>query len=372
MKEIANGSNWEKYLYRQDLADSTNQKINEYLVLMNDKYYYLTSIALDKNIELYKLGDNIEIMTEKIPWILNGEFNIFYDEVSNKQEVEQYNEVDLGELNFSTQRSKTKGEKNAGTHTDIENKTYNYHLDNGLIFETIRLLKELKIGAYSSIDQVIDDHNNLFPQLLNTGYFLKGTKAACLLKSIIPPIDHLDFEYFFVAKLYLVSKKLSRIDKFLDFQLQSFITDGKSAIDFTRFVRLVLRQYAEEFEFTKQALETIEEWVTNPASTSLEGTSSNDQNSEIQWNGSKADLIKFVYASYYAKYINSGQGSIIEYTRKILNFFNLKFNENDTSLSSAISLAKKNGHNQHRFAIRLQIGFRKYLSTLQSMKGHKK
>jgi hypothetical protein len=147
---------------------------------------------------------------------------------------------------------------------------------------------------------------------------------------------------------------------------------GKSSTDFKRFIRLVLRQFDDTFELNKQTKKTIKEWMEKAKAFTMDGAPGLSQNSEINWNGSKADLIKFVYAAYYAGYINNGNGSITEYTRKILKFFNLELKENDSTLSSAISLAKKNGHNHHRFAIRLQIGFRKYLSTLQSMKAHKK
>lgn len=245
-------------------------------------------------------------MSEKLPLIVNGNFSFGYYETSNKKEVEQYYEVDLGELNLVAQHSKTKGEKDAGTYTDLEKKTYNYHRDENLLQKTIPLLIELNIGSYTSDDSVVNDFDKLFPKLLKAGYFLRGTKTACLLKSVKPSNDQTDFEYFFATKLYLVSKKLSRIDKFLDFQLEKSIEEGNSAIDFNRFVRLIMRQFTSEISFSKEVNETVVEWLEG-MKTNIKAKPKKDSLKQPGWNKSLAILVHIFRSVTQNTFIISNQ-----------------------------------------------------------------
>lgn len=311
-------------------------------------------------------------MSEKLPMIVNGNFSFGYYETSNKKEVEQYYEVDLGELNLIAQHSKTKGEKDSGRHTDLELKTYNYHRDEDLLIQTIPTLSELNIGTYTSIDEVVIDFDKLFLELLKTGHFLKGTKTACLLKSVIPAIDHPDFEYFFIAKLHLVSKKHSRIDKFLDFQLQSFLKNGKSTTDFTRFLRLVFRQFANEFDFSGQALKTIEEWVDPAKTDSLDGVPDKIQKTKIKWTGDKGDLLKIIYASFYNESLNKGDGEITKIANDIFDFFGLDYAKSKNLIYSALKKADDLSHENKTFLKKLDAGFEKFLEERKKRAEKKK
>lgn len=300
-------------------------------------------------------------MANKIPWILNDEFNMCYYEVSNRQEVEQYNEIDLGELNFITHHIRLDDEKEKVYKETLRKKTYGYHRDRKLLLPVIPVLEKLKIGNYTTDEQVIEDYEHIYMQLYKRAYFLNGTKTACLLKTETPTIDHHDFKYFFAAKLHLVSKNLFRIDQFLDFQHQKFMANNNSNFEFKQFLKLALRQYGEDFNFSEQAMETINERLATTKDTSLDGIANQTQNADIKWTASKVDLIQFIYAAFKLGKINDGKGEIGDITFEILQFFGHTYKKGGNSLSNSVNQKIKRGGHPEEFFDELKKAFLEYL-----------
>jgi len=254
-------------------------------------------------------------MHDHVPFINDGIFNAFYLESSCKEQVVLYQEVDLGELNYINTHTNIFKKANMvdspGEHSELELKTWRYHHYIGITEPVLPILQKLGFQDYDSKDQVAKDNALLFPQLLKKGYYLYGTQVANLHLSVIPSIDHADFDFFFKAKLYYVSRKLSLIDYFLDFQLKKFIDAGKSVVDFQRFLKLNLREHKLNFELNKESEETVKEWLNALDTKNFKKQRQKHKNGE-QWTKVIAITVKSMLNVKRDSYLISKQGPACE------------------------------------------------------------
>ena len=77
---------------------------------------------------------------------------------------------------------------------------------------------------------------------LSLGYFVSGNNIYPINESLIIPVEHLKFEYFFALKLRQYEGGQKYIEEYLNYYHLKFI---ESKLDFNKLLKIVLMQYEE-------------------------------------------------------------------------------------------------------------------------------
>jgi len=221
--------------------------------------------------------------------------------------------------------------------------------------------EELKQNRYNSISDIDKDKSSLYIVKSNERVNVDGKNGYPvynLMTDYLVNPSSVFFDFLFIYKITQLS--IFEIDACLDFHLEeTYSNDFKL---FSRFLKLCVREYKKSI-LSDDIIDTITEWIS--LNEEIYGSLKSNKLSPVTWTLDKTDFVKLIYALFYAKYLNKGEGHITKITAYLAPHFNIVFKDKDNTLSSSLSNSNKRGHQMFDFIKVIEKGFNEYLDTLK-------
>jgi hypothetical protein len=220
---------------------------------------------------------------------------------------------------------------------------------------------ELRQNSYNSISDLDKDESSFYVLKSKVPVNVNGKYGYPVYNLITDyDVNHGSwfFDFMFVYKITQLS--IFEIDTFLDFHLNETYSDNFKY--FARYLKLCIRGYKKNV-LNEDIIDTITEWIS--LNEEIYGSLKSNKLSPVTWTLDKTDFVKLIYALYYAKYLNKGEGHITKITAYLAPHFNIVFKDKDNTLSSSLSNSNKRGHQMFDFIKEIEKGFNEYLDTLK-------